>query len=220
MSRNIPAEATDTAQFSNREELLARRENRAGDQSSAHDDKSSSTSPFKSLPNASINKAQASLASSKYQVHGFLPHFGNTGSTTSSPFHDPSSQLPHSPTRVNIPFHDAQRGREKGPASPYYGNPPAQSVYGVPRDHQLPVNFGLDGGADSPAANNINEASSNQHTDPNFDYRGVTTADYETQRKDCDNTWHQGKVEDFFQELGEREKKDILAHRANAKRAA
>ena len=220
MSRNIIVETTDTAQFSDREHLLTRRENRAEDQPSAHNDNSSSTSPFKSLPNASINKAQASLASSKHQVHDFLPDFGGPGSATSSPFHDPSSQLPHSPMRVNIPFHDTQRGREKVPASPNYANPTGQSVYGIPRDHQMPINFGLDGGADSPAANNNNTASSNQHTDPNFDYRGVTTADYEIQRQDCDNTWHQGKVEDFFQELGEREKKEILAHRANAKRAA
>lgn len=220
MSRNITAETTNTAQFSNKEEPLARGENQAGDKSSARDANSSPTSPFKSLPNASINKTQASLASSKHQVHSFLPHFGGSGGATSSPFPNPSGQLPHPPMRVSIPSPGTQCGRERALASPNYQNPLTQSVYDVPRDHQLPVNFGFDGGADSPTANNTNAASSNQHTDPNFDYRGVTTADYETQRKDCDNTWHQGKVEDFFQELGEREQKEILAHRANAKRAA
>ena len=220
MNRNITAEATDTTHYSNKEEPVARGENQPGGKFSAGDDKSSPTSPFKSLPNASINKAQASLASSKYQVHGFLPHSGGTGSATSFIFHDPSSQIPHSPVRVRIPSHETHRGRETVLASPNYRNQPTQSVHGITTDHHLPVNFGFDGGADSPTANNTNAASSNQHTDPNFDYRGVTTADYETQRKDCDSTWHQGRVEDFFQELGKREQKEILAHRVNAKRAA
>lgn len=219
MSRNITAEPTDTSRFSSKE-LLARGENQSGGKSSARDDNFSPTSPFKSLPNASVNKAQASLASSKYQVHGFLPHSGGTGSATSSSFHDPSSQLPHSPIRVSIPCPETQCSRGNPLASPSSQVPPTHSVYGVPRDHQLPVNFGFDGGTDSPTANNNNAATSNQHTDPNFDYRGVTTADYKTQRQECDSTWHQGRVEDFFQELGESEQKEILAHRANAKRAA
>ena len=221
MNRTFTAEASDMAHSSSKEELVSCEENQPGGKSSARDDKSSPTSPFKSLPNASINKTQASLASSKYQVHGLLPHFEATGNVyPSSLSQDPSSQHPHSPMRVRIPFHDAQHGREIPLASPNYRDQVTQSAYGIPTNHDLRVNFGLDGGADSPGANNTNAASSNQHTHPDFDYKGVTTVDYETQRKDCDNTWHRGKVEDFFKELGEREQHEILAHRATTKRAA
>lgn len=221
MNRDFTTEATNMAHFRSKEELVPREENRLGEKFSARDHHSNSTSPFKSLPNAFINKTQASLASSKYQVHGLLPHFEAPGNAyPSSLSQDPSSLHPHSPVRVKIPPTDTQHGREALLASPNFRDQATQSTYGIPMDHHLPVNFGFDGGADSPAANNTNTASSNQHTDPNFDYRGVTTVDYETQRKDCDNTWHQGKVEDFFQELGEREQKEILAHRANTKRAA
>ena len=220
MNRTLTTEATNMAHFSGKEELVSREEDQTGGQSTARDDNSSPTSPFKSLPNASINKIQASLASSKYQVHGLLPQFETTENAHSSSLsQDPSSQHPHSPMCVKIPSHDAQHGRETLLASPNYRDQATQSAYGIPTDHYLRVNFGFDGGADSPAANNTNAASSNQHTDPDFDYRGVTTVDYETQRKDCDNTWHRGKVEDFFKELGEREQKEILAHRANTKRA-
>ncbi len=221
MNRNSTSDATNMAHFSSKEELVSREENQPGGKSSARDDNPSPTSPFKSLPNASINKTQASLASSKYQVHGLLPHSEATGNAYSSSLsQEPSSQHPHSPMRVKIPSHDTQHGRETLLASPNYRDQATQSAYGILTDRHIPVNFGFDGGADSPAANNTNEASSNQHTDPNFDYKGVTTVDYETQRKDCDNTWHRGKVEDFFKDLGEREQKEILAHRANTKRAA
>ena len=219
MSRNITAEATDTSGFSSKGEQLARGENQPEGKSSARDNNLSPTSPFKSLPNASVNKAQASLASAKYQVHGFVPHSGGIGSATSSSFHDQGSQLPQSPMRVSIPCPETRYSTEKQSVSPNSRTLLTHSGYGVPRDHQLLVNFGFDGGADSPATNNNNAATSNQHTDPSFDYRGVTTADYEIQRQGCDSTWHKGKVEDFFQELGEREQKEILAHRANAKRA-
>ena len=224
MSRNFTTEATNTAHFSSKEELVSHEENQPGGKSSARDNNSSPTSPFKTLPNASINKAQASLASSKYQVHDLLPHlphFEGTGNAySSSLFQDPGSQHPHSQMPVGTPCHDARLGTETLLASPNYRDQATQSVHGISTDHRLPVNFGFDGGADSPAANDTNAASSNQHTDPKFDYRGVTTADYGTQRKDCDNTWHRGKVEDFFKELGEREQQEILAHRANTKRAA
>ena len=218
MNRDCTAEASNMA---SKEELVTREENHPGGRSSVCDDNSSPTSPFKSLPNASVNKTQASLASSKYQVHGLLPHFEAPENAYSSSLpQDSSGQHPHSPMRVKIPSHDAQHGREALLASANFRDQATQSAYDVPTIHSLPVNFGFDGGADSEAANDTNAAGSNQHTDPNFDYRGVTTVDYETQRKDCDNTWHRGKVEDFFQELGEREQKEILAHRANTKRAA
>ena len=221
MNRDFTTEATNMAHFPSKEELVPREENELEGKFSARGDHSNPTSPFKSLPNASINKTQASLASSKYQVHGLLPHFEAPGNAyPSSLSQDPSSLHPHSPMRVKIPPTDAQNGREALLASPSFPYQAMQSTYGIPSDHHLPVNFGFDGGADSPAANDFNTAISNQHSDPNFDYRGVTTVDYEIQRKDCDNTWHQGKVEDFFQELGEREQKEILAHRANTKRAA
>ncbi len=220
MSRSFNTEATNAAHLSSKEELVSREENQPGVKFSARDDHSSPTSPFKSLPDASINKAQASLASSKYQVHGLLPHSEGIGiNYTSSLSQGPRSQLPHSPMRVSIPSHDARHGTETLLASPNYPDQATQSVYGIPADHHLPVNFGFDGGADSPAANNTIAASSNQHTDPTFDYRGLTTTDYETQRTNCDNTWHRGKVEDFFQDLSGKEQKEILAHRANTKRA-
>ena len=221
MSRNFNTEATNTAYLSSKEELVSRGENQLGGKSSAPNDHCSPTSPFKSLPDASINKAQASLASSKYQVHGLLPHFEGVGNEyTSSLSQGLSNQLPHSPMRVKIRSHGVHHDGEKLLASPNYPDQATQSIYGTPADHHMPVNFGFDGGADSPAGNKTIAASSNQHTDPDFDYRGVTTTDYETQRKDCDNAWHRGRVEDFFQELGEREQKEILAHRANTKRAA
>lgn len=53
----------------------------------------------------------------------------------------------------------------------------------------------------------------NSINDPNFDYKGVSAADYEIQRPDPDSAWHQGEVEDFFQDLAKEENAEILFHR-------
>lgn len=85
----------------------------------------------------------------------------------------------------------------------------------------MPVNFGFDGGSDAPAPEKNDAPTSNQHTNPNFDYKGVTTADYEIQRPDSNNEWHRGEVEDFFRDLAEKEQKEMSDHnRADTKRAA
>ena len=89
----------------------------------------------------------------------------------------------------------------------------------------MPVNFGFDGGfdggSDVPAPEKNDAPTSNQHTNPNFDYKGVTTADYEIQRPDPNNEWHRGEVEDFFRDLAEKEQKEMSDHnRADTKRAA
>lgn len=42
---------------------------------------------------------------------------------------------------------------------------------------------------------------------------GVTQADFDNKREDTNNAWHHGAVEDFFQDLREKELKTIASQK-------
>ncbi|KAK4691944.1 hypothetical protein P7C71_g5168, partial [Lecanoromycetidae sp. Uapishka_2] len=171
---------------------------------------SSSTPAFKSAPSESLNKAQSSLASSSYQAQGYLPQFGGaTKAYAASLYGDRIDQAPHSPVRVNLPpqtSYDEKGSKSGQPGYPAYEGTP---VHNISINQNTPVNFGFDGGADAPSL----QGAANSSNDPNFDYKGVTVADYEIQRPDPESSWHQGEVEDFFQDLAKAEETEILSHR-------
>ena len=219
MSKDFNPKTADTANIGSQATVASIGENNYRTKVSSRDCHSNPTSPFKSLANASLSNAQASLASAKYQAHGLSLNFESAGNAYGSTRHHESNRWPHfSPIRVNIPScHALHRGTTPLSSSSYQDQAIAHA-YGASANPRIQVNFGLDGGAESPASKTAEASRSNQDNDPNFDYRGVTTADYEIHRKDHDNSWHMGKVEDFFQDLSEMEHEEILAHRANSKR--
>lgn len=189
--------------------------------STSREDLSRSISSLKSLPDVSISKAPSSLASSIYQAHGSLPQLESVGRAyTAVVRHDRRNQLPQSPVRVNLPSHNAYAS---GQATPGLSSRNCDNAdgYNISTSHRMPVNFGFDGGSDAPAPKKNDTLTSNLHTNPNFDYKGVRTADYETQRPDPNNERHRGEVEDFFRDLVEKDQKEMSDHkRADTERAA
>lgn len=170
-----------------------------------------SASAFISAPNASFNKAQSSLASSSYQAQGYLRRFGGLGKAyAASLYGDQIDPGPISPVRVNLPPHTSYDEKPPKSVEADYQAGQVPCVHNVSTNHHLPVAFGFDGGADSPPPK---KGLANSSNDPNFDYKGVTVADYEIQRPDPDSAWHQGEVEDFFQTLAKEEETEILSHR-------
>lgn len=172
---------------------------------------SKSTLATRPASNVSLSKAQSSLASSSYQAQGYLPQFCGAGKAyTASLCGDRIDQAPPSTVRVNLPPHTSYEGNsnktERGSYQAYQG----ADVHGVSTKYHAPITFGFDGGADAPPAKT---AMANSINDPNFDYKGVSAADYEIQRPDPDSAWHQGEVEDFFQDLAKEENAEILFHR-------
>ncbi len=174
----------------------------------------SSASVLKSAPNTSLSKAQSSLASSPYQAQGYLPQFGGAGKAHAASLYGGhggrSDQALPSPVRVSLPSYTSYEDKQTTFAQPSYHTYQGADVHNIPTNHHTPVNFGFDGGADSPPAK---KGIANSSNDPKFDYKGVTVADYEIQRPDPDSAWHQGEVEDFFQELAKEEETEILSHR-------
>ena len=164
-------------------------------------------------PNLAVGKARSSLASSPYQAHGHLPQFDGAGKAqTSSVYRDQGIQpIPH----VHLPSEtscsdkqslaDTSNHRVTGP-SPYT----ASTTY------HSSVNFGYDGGRDSPPIkkpNTPNDPKDKQPSRPAFDTMGVTQADFDKQRESANNAWHHGNVKDFFQDLREKERLIIAPHR-------
>lgn len=172
---------------------------------------SSSVSAFKSAPKASLSKAQSSLASSLYQAHGYLPQFGGAGKAyAASLYGERSDQGLPSPARVRLPPYVSYEEKQTTLAPSSYQTYQGTNVHSLSSNHHTPVNFGFDGGADSPP---VKKGIANSSNNAIFDYKGVTAADYEIQRPDPDSAWHQGEVEDFFQELAKDEESEIVSHR-------
>ena len=167
-------------------------------------------------PNLAASKAQSSLASSTYQAHGHLPQFDGAGKAhTSSVYREQGIQpLP----QVRLPSEVSHSDR-------HYANETSSNQISGPSVrtasiYHKSVNFGYDGGRDSPppkTTGNMND----QSVRPPFDYKGVTLADYENQRGDTNNAWHHGAVEDFCQDVRGEEPKEITFHqRVNTQSAA
>ena len=178
----------------------------------------SSASLAKANAYQAVNKAQSSLASSTYQAHGYLPQFDGAGTAhTSSVYRDQGIQrLP----QVRLPSEDSYTGSKGAPQTSSH-QIRGLSAHSPTAAYHNAVNFGYDGGRDSPPPKPIVSPQNQQSSRPAFDLKGVTLADYENQRGDTDNAWHQGAVDDFFQDLREQELKTIAAHqRVNTRSAA
>lgn len=180
---------------------------------------SSSASLSKSNPNLAVGKAQSSLASSTYQAHGYLPQFDGAGRAhTSSLYREQNMQpLP----QVRLPS-EALYGDRQHTAETSRNQIHEPSAYTASTTYHNPVNFGYDGGRDSPPPKTTNVPKDQQSTRPAFDHMGVSLADYDdNNREDPNNAWHHGLVEDFFQNLREEELKTIASHqRVNTKGSA
>ena len=169
-------------------------------------------------PNLAVSKAQSSLASSTYQAHAHLPQFDGAGKAhTSSVYREQGIQpLP----QVRLPSEDSYNDRQHttGDSSDQNQGPSARIVSTI---YHNQVNFGYDGGRDSPPATTTVDAKDQQSTHPAFDYMGVTLDDYENQRGDTNNAWHHGAVDDFFEDLRGQELETIASHqRVNGQGAA
>jgi hypothetical protein len=188
-------------------------------------DLSRPTSPFKYLPNISVSKGPSSSASSIVQARGPLDPFEVAGKNHKAAVgHERSNQLPRSPVRVNLPsqnaYPSAYGSGQSTPALCSRNNENA-GRYSNSVNHYMPVNFGFDGGSDAPAPEKNVTLTSDQHANPNFDYKGVTTANYKNKRPDPNSEWHRGQVADFFHDLAQQERKEMSDHnRADGKRAA
>ena len=179
---------------------------------------SSSASLARTNPDLAVGKAQSSLASATYQAHGYLPQFDGAGKAhTSSLYREQGIQpLPQVRLPSEALYSDRQHTAE---TSSHQNHGP--SAYTASTTYHNSVNFGYDGGRDSPPAKTTNAPKDQQSTHPAFDYMGLTLADYDNQRGDTNNAWHHGAVEDFFQDLREQELKTIASHqRVNTQSAA
>lgn len=179
---------------------------------------SSSAAISRMSPSLAVGKAQSSLASSTYQAHGYLPQFDGAGRAhTSSVYREQGIQpLP----QVRLPS-EASYGDRQYTAENSRHQIPGPSAYTASTTYRNPVNFGYDGGRDSPPPKTTNVPKDQQSTRPAFDYMGVTLADYDNNREDPNSTWHHGRVEDFFQGLREQELNTIASHqRVNTQSAA
>ena len=179
---------------------------------------SSSASLSRINPNLAVGKAQSSLASSTYQAHGYLPQFDGAGKAhTSSVYREQGIQpLP----QVRLPSEALYSDRQHIAETSRYQNH-GPSAYTASTTYHNPVNFGYDGGRDSPPPKTTKVPKDQPSTRPVLDYMGVTHADYDIKREDTNNAWHHGAVEDFFQNFREHELKTIASHqRVNTQSAA
>lgn len=179
---------------------------------------SSSASLARTNPNLAVNKAQSSLASSTYQAHGYLPQFDGAGKAHTSTVYREQGIQPV--PQVRLPSEALYGDRQ--PAAQISSNQiHGLSAYTASTTYHSPVNFGYDGGRDSPPPKTENVPKDKQSSRPAFDLMGVTPADYDNQRQDTNNAWHHGAVEDFFQDLSEQELQTIASHqRGNTRGAA
>ncbi len=171
----------------------------------------SSSAPLaRSNPNLAVGKAQSSLASSTYQAHGYLPQFDGAGKAhTSSVYREQGIQpLPQVRLPSEISYGDRQYSTET--SSHQIQGPGA---YTASTTYHSSVNFGYDGGRDSPPPKTTNSPKDQQSTRSAFNFLGVTQADFDNKREDTNNAWHHGAVEDFFQHLREKELKTIASQK-------
>ena len=177
----------------------------------------SSASLARMPPNLAASKAQSSLASSTYQAHGHLPQFDGAGKAhTSSVYREQGIQpLP----QVRLPSEVSHSDR-------HYANETSSNQISGPSvrtasTYHKSVNFGYDGGRDSPPLKTTVNTNDQQSVRPAIDYKGVTLVDNENQRGDTNNTWHHEAVEDFSQDVRGAELKKITFHqRVNTQSAA
>ncbi len=173
-------------------------------------EQSDSLALFKSEPDASVSKAPSSLASSFYQAHGYLPQSDGAGKAhTASVSQHRGNETVSKQVRVNLPSSTAYA------ATQIIATPSACQDHKNPSTNNLaaaylaPMTYGYDGGSDAKPSGNDDASKTASQSHPDFDYKGVTAADYEIQRESPDNEWHRGAVEDFFQEIAANERREI-----------
>lgn len=168
---------------------------------SKDEDQSDSVSLFKSEPDASVSKAPSSLASSSYQAHGYLPQFDGAGRAHAASLHQhQGNEPPSQQVRVSLPSSTSYAGSQKASTPSAYQDHCDPSTNNPTAAYLTPVTFGYDGGSDAKPSCDNDASKTGSQSHPNFDYKGVTAADYEIQRESPDNEWHRGEVEDYFQE--------------------
>lgn len=163
---------------------------------------------LKSEPGSSVSKAPSSLASSSYQAQGHLPQSEAAWKAPASSLNQ-GDELSPKHVRVNLP------------SSTSYGESPTASLQCGRHDvtdpgkviptaaYLTPVGFGYDGGSDPQPPTGSELSKANSMSNPDFDYKGVTAAEYETHRESTDNEWHRGAVRDFFQDVAASERQEI-----------
>ena len=173
------------------------------------------TSALKSDPDISVTK-ELSLASSVDQIYDKRIHDNEAGKPyTATSYHDVDNW---SPSRLE----QVHGGRP--PSGPCTIAPLTSQTLDKPSNYDAtaarytPIGFGLDGGADSQPLHENFKAAQKSH--PDFDYKGVTHADYEVKREDHNNAWHKGEVEDFFRELAANERKEIQSYQQSSPKQA
>ena len=164
------------------------------------------------MPNLAVGKAQSSLASSPYQAHGHLPQFDGAGKAQTSSVYREQGIQPH--PHVHLPS-ETSYSDKKSPGNTSDRRVNGPSAYTASTTYHNSVNFGYDGGRDSPPLENPNTPKDSKDKQPNkpaFDKMGVTQEDFNKQRESTNNAWHQGNVKDFFQDLREKERLIVASH--------
>ena len=165
------------------------------------------------------SKAQSSLASSNYQAHGFVPRFDDSDRARPASLYNYKNNLPPPQVRVNLPPCASYETLDIRHSRSDHDNNGRNLVANLENAYHIPVGFGYDGGADAPGNKDDDDADrSRQQKFPHFDFKGVTHADFEVVREDHDNTWHRGRVDDFFRELAANEAREIARIQGSGKK--
>ena len=181
------------------------------------------TSPFKSDPDTSITKALSTLASSSHAATGFLSPNSEVqkpyaASSQPRQFHDSPSEHPH--VRADLSSSSPSTAPQPTPtSSASYGRRTPGKHNSAVNQH-IPMSFGLDGGSDQQIGGDEQGSKTTTQKHADFDYKGVTHADYDIKREDPNNEWHKGAVEDYFQDLAARERQEIAVHQQFSSKAS
>lgn len=169
--------------------------------------------------NVRLSKAQSSLSASAYQAQGHLPQYNGSGQAhVSSVLNQNVSCQAQRSLALNVACQDGALLRSTSSRAPPVRY--EQETYGCANVRNLAVTFGYDGSGDAADKKEIPKPGMpNGHNNRNFDYRGVTVADYKPTRSDPNSSWHRGQVDDFFEDIAAKEAERMKKARANNKTA-
>ena len=173
-------------------------------------------------PSLATNKASSSLASSAYQAQGYLPPYDGAGKArAASIYQQQPNRAQYKKPHIHLPLsssyaqHDHSDGKSVQRSSIDQASYNANACY-------IPATFGYDGSGDPPADDDTagRKGKAKAQGNSSFEYKGVTTSDFDQHRPDHDNEWHRGNVNDFFRDLHEKEVRNMMARqRKNTKTA-
>ena len=169
-------------------------------------------SALKSDPNISVTKAHTSLRPTCNQSRASLSYIdviaGDEAATQSCDHHGESKSQQ---AQISSTLSTVQESLQINPMLSTYQSRGCQNIPEAMAAHHTSVHFGLDGGADSIPPQIQKDSEPNSQKKADFDYQGVTLADFEIKREDPNNTWHKGAVDDFFAELAAKERREVMA---------